>query len=265
MKMMTNLVVLFLFGITIIGCDQKDINSSEEGITKSLFKAIEKRLDDKIVNLMISDEIKNEIIDEFKPESDKGERVVKKLKKTNVGELTRGFEKKFKEISAQLDGKKISYGGIMESDLQFDLNTLKIYITDFKISLDDRYYKISLDLIKFKDKFYALDINHKVIELIAMEFTKPLANPIVINEGETFDIEVKFDAKKANEKRAWLETVYDGKQSGFVAGDLESPVRDELPTKILTKGKHTLSYKLHPSGANTTNPFNVISLDIEVK
>ncbi len=89
---------------------------------------------------------------------------------------------------------------------------------------------------------------------------------MTVPAGKDLDLVIGFNEEAANERGAWIQTVFDGKGGGmYYDSSMESPYNTDIPGKVLTPGTHTVEYFLQPSGSNTDNPLATIKLDIIVE
>lgn len=98
----------------------------------------------------------------------------------------------------------------------------------------------------------AQDETPKIIDIAGMGANVSFpANKAVVPAGREFTVIFEFDADAVNEAGAWIESKFDGKRGGMLAGTtLESPHNFEIPGKVMTSGKHDVQFFLMVNGTD---------------
>lgn len=222
------------------------------------------------VGLFLTDESIAAIAAGLSTDTPQQQEIKDELQGFDAAEITAGARAAHEQIRSQartegLDLAGGEYRGVVATKERFEVPNLSCRTVRYLAAYEGLNLVVRVDLLQSPGGFHVYEVRYDAYETVAVEITTPQGDPVQAVQGMDLAYEVAFDAEAANRQGAWIETVFDGKPAGMVAGtSLESPRRDEIPGRALTPGTHTLAVRIHPSGQATGYPLGKAVLSIEV-
>lgn len=268
----TIITLSFIISITSINIQaKKEPFLSEDKLAKTLFNVILNKDSIELSKYCVSNENLKTLTNSLNEDSPKEKEIKAELLTMKPEEersnAFKGFKNFFESINAEkLDIKDAKYSGVVNIQERFATENVKCVSIRFKTSFKRSFYLIRIDMFTTSKEMVVFDIKPLKYENINLALSSHSDKHITISSGESINTVLEFDAEAANKAGAWIETIFDDKIAGMYAStNIESPYNNEIPSKVLTKGEHTLVYRIHPSGQKKYRFLGEVKLGIEVK
>jgi len=266
-------LVMAVLGSTLISCNQGQKPATDDEFCHAVFEALQNNDVELFTSLLVTEEQLQSMINSL-DDADPKEKSIKDefISDFTVEKMADGSLKSFNKLVRLGQEKSMHlenavYSGIHFRQTRYEAGNHKCKKLKFKMTVGEEFYSVIVYLFQTDDEMFAYD-ELQVNEMPNYKFNlvSPAENPVTVTAGQDLDLVIEFNADAANERGAWIQTVFNGKGGGmYYDSSMESPYKTDIPAKVLTPGKHTVEYFLQPSGSNTDNPLAEIKLDIVVK
>ncbi len=266
-------VMMSLLGMALASCNKEQKPVTNDEICQSLFEALQTNNVELFSSLLLTEEPFQGMVNSL-DETDPKEKSIKVDFSTtfNVEKATSESLASFNKLvrsgqEENIDLKNAVYSGVIFKKTRYEAGNHACKKLKFKMIIGEEFYSVSINLFQTDDGMFIYDeLNVTDLPNYNFNLVTPAENPVTVPAGQGLDLVIEFNADAVNERGAWIQTVFDGKGGGmYYDSSMESPLNRDIPSKVLTPGKHTLEYFLQPSGSNTDNPLAAIKLDIIVK
>jgi len=274
MKNVTSMLagMLALSLVFVAACESGSGIATDDDLCKAVFESFQNDDLAAFSSLSMNDETIAAIVAGLGETTKQEQEIKSELLEFNQDAITTGLEMTFRKLKtdAQNDGVDLKsgiYEGVVETKNEFEVMNLAAMTAKFLINFEAVKYLVDVDYLASPEGLHIYETTVYKMTKVDVAFTSPEGDPAVVEAGAELDYEVTFDAEIANAQGAWIQFVFDGENSGMIAGTkLESPVTRGLPGKVLKSGtKHVLECRIHPVGQSTAYPLGVATMSIEVK
>lgn len=272
-KVVGFLFVLSVLGIALASCSKEQSPATNDELCRTVFEALQDNDLESFTSLLVTEDVFQGMLNSLdesipKEKSIKGDFSAEFDVEKSTGESLKSFNKL--EVQGQeknIDFKNAVYSGVHFRKTRYEAGNHACKKVKFKITEGEKLYSVVVYLFQTDEGMYIYDeLKVAVWPDFKFNLISPTENPVTVSAGQDLKLAIEFNADAANERGAWIQTVFDSKGGRmYYDSSMKSPYDTILRSDALTPGKHTVEYFLQPSGSSTDNPLAAVKLDIIVK